>query len=378
MKCTRCGEEIPSDCVYCSKCGKEIQYIPEYNAFEEDLLQKIVEKGGKGNINIEASDEIASQSELNNKKQNRKKIAKPLLIGIGCILFVVLATYITNLELHRRQDNSFSYQYKMAQEAYELGNYQEAIDYYNRALEIDPSAVELKFEMVDIYTMTKQEAMAESLLLKLIHDKNYKTQAYERLLELYEKQENYGKIQDLLEDVNDPDLLQQFSDYMVSAPKFDSVAGSYSYEFAVTIMASAGDEVYYTLDGSDPINYGTLYTAPVAIKTGETILKAVSENDKGIYSSISTVNYTIYITKPPIPTVSPDSGVYQELQLISVAVPYDSKAYYTWDGTIPTRASYEYVAPLEMPEGDFVFSVICINNSGLSSEVSQTTYSYHP
>ncbi|MEF2734095.1 MAG: zinc-ribbon domain-containing protein, partial [Blautia sp.] len=40
MKCRNCGAEYEEGNLFCPKCGKEIQWVPEYNTLETLIRQK--------------------------------------------------------------------------------------------------------------------------------------------------------------------------------------------------------------------------------------------------------------------------------------------------------------------------------------------------
>lgn len=41
MRCTYCGAAIPDDILYCPKCGREVQIVPDYNPLEDVLTQEV-------------------------------------------------------------------------------------------------------------------------------------------------------------------------------------------------------------------------------------------------------------------------------------------------------------------------------------------------
>ena len=41
MKCENCGAELREGSVYCMVCGKPVQIVPDYNAFD-DYLDNLV------------------------------------------------------------------------------------------------------------------------------------------------------------------------------------------------------------------------------------------------------------------------------------------------------------------------------------------------
>ena len=44
MKCENCGAELREGSVYCMVCGKPVQIVPDYNAFD-DYVYKNTGKG---------------------------------------------------------------------------------------------------------------------------------------------------------------------------------------------------------------------------------------------------------------------------------------------------------------------------------------------
>lgn len=73
----------------------------------------------------------------------------------------------------------------------------------------------------------------------------------------------------------------------IAVPEEDKFTNSQYVE----LLAGAGSDIYYTLDGKDPYFYGDLYTVPLCINKN-IVLKAVSVN-RGIVSDVLETNYTI-------------------------------------------------------------------------------------
>jgi len=81
----------------------------------------------------------------------------------------------------------------------------------------------------------------------------------------------------------------------VDAPTFSPAAGSYFTAQDVTMTTTtAGADIYYTTDNTDPDNTSTMYTAPVNV-AATTTLKAVAFDGTN-YSTITTGTYTIVTT----------------------------------------------------------------------------------
>ena len=113
--------------------------------------------------------------------------------------------------------------------------------------------------------------------------------------------------------------------------------------------------------------------------TGNFEINAVCCNEKGIYSDIVTEEYQIQFKKPDLPSVSPDGGVFSEETTVTITQQKDCTIYYTWDSTDPTTESAVYTEPIVVPEGDYVLSVMAVNNkTGLVSDIYRVNFGYHP
>ena len=76
--------------------------------------------------------------------------------------------------------------------------------------------------------------------------------------------------------------------------------------------------------------------------------------------------------------VSPDGGRFTEASSVTVTVPKGVTVYYTWNDTAPSKKSSKYTGPIEIPEGNNIFSLIAVDENGLSSEVLKCNYIYYP
>lgn len=76
-----------------------------------------------------------------------------------------------------------------------------------------------------------------------------------------------------------------------SAPAANPASGTYTGTQNVTLSSDSGAEIRYTLDGSDPTPFSTLYTGPITVDHSLT-LKAFAYEHL-VYSDIITYNYTI-------------------------------------------------------------------------------------
>lgn len=87
----------------------------------------------------------------------------------------------------------------------------------------------------------------------------------------------------------------------VATPTFNPEAGTYSEAVSVTIScATEGATIYYTLDGSNPMEDGTVYTSAINITETATV-KAFAMKEGYLNSGVASATYTI--SEAPAPTL---------------------------------------------------------------------------
>ena len=381
MKCVNCGEQLNEGCVFCSKCGKEVQMVPDYNVLEDDFLRTLVDEENRKKQEKEKEKALFAKKEemLRRKAEHNKKIMITVVsvsIALVVILIVVCALLISS-----KNKNSFSYQVSKA-EAFEADkDYDKAIQYYENALSLEPNHAEVCYAIAEIYYKQKDIVSAIDYLNQAIQKDDSYVKAYERLIEVYESKGDTDSIVALTEGVTDESVLELFEAYIVLPPTFSEDAGEFDEVIELSIRASGDYNIYYTLDGKNPVDNGKIYSSPIELEEGEYTVSAVCINGKGIYSEVITNKYTIEIPVPDMPVVSPDGGTFDSSNIVDVEVevPEGCTAYYTWDGTDPYESiTMRYNGKIEVPEGNHVLSVIIINDaSGKSSSIYRGRFLYY-
>ncbi|MCI5621468.1 MAG: chitobiase/beta-hexosaminidase C-terminal domain-containing protein [Lachnospiraceae bacterium] len=384
MKCANCGAELKVGCVYCSVCGKEAQIVPDYNELDDEYLKSLLEdetdiplpqvQGNPRGKKV-ASDEKKSGKKTSEKKKNRNSLLVALiLLAVLILLSISVVILIRNNQMH-----SFTYQYEKAVSYADQHNYTKAIQYLERALELEPGNTDAQYELAKIYCEREDYKSAEILLLQTISVDPSNEEAYQLLIELYETQKKYDAISSLFESVTNDSIKKLFTDYVLDKPSFEPQGGDYEEALEISISAPNGTTIYYTMDGSDPTEHGVPYTSPISLEEeGSYTIKATACDERGIYSEVEKEKYVIEYKAPKMATVTPTAGTYTEAISITVHVPDGAKAYYTWDGTTPTTESDLYTEPLELPEGNNILAILVVSEQGLSSPIAKYNYIYQP
>ena len=201
------------------------------------------------------------------------------------------------------------------------------------------------------------------------------------MLRLYEKQKDYDSIKSLLDECDNEKVKSRYENYICEVPVISLNGGTYEKEQRIDFTAMKyGTKVYYTLDGSEPDKTnGTRYDSDYGIvlsEEGEYTLKYIAYSAKGIPSENKEEVYKIEFKAPDAPKITPDSGQYEKATKIRIAVPSGCTAYYAFDDTVTTEST-RYTGPVEMPEGEHIFSAILVNKNGKISLTASETYVFY-
>lgn len=392
MKCIYCGETITETITKCPKCGKPTQIVPDYSIYDDDNIHVLLE----GTPQISDVKETTSDEKIQNTKQEiqkqeakkkkieevRKQQNKRLLklVSVICVILVVVGILV-KISIDTTNQNSLEYQFQKGTAALMEQNYEEALVFFEQANKIAPQNCDVLFSLSEVYLNLEKERQGINCLKQIVELDSSYTKAYDALISYYEKRNDTQSVLELMKTTQNAQVLRLFKDYIVEMPSINQREGTYQEYIRLTLSSKMNTDIYYTLDGSDPIKNGLRYRGQISLdEMGEFIINAVAKNKKGIYSEVLTKKYVINIAPPSYPTISPGSGTYTEETYISVYIPSGCSAYYTWDNTNPTENSTLYVGPILIPEGrNQVLSVILIdNNTGLVSPVSRSSYDYVP
>lgn len=386
MKCPKCGNEIQEGKLLCGVCGEEVKMVPDFDLEVETQMTETLSNIVKNFIfedSVEEQVEEAEQdtelgwSEVFLEKTIVRRFSKKRLgiLLIGGLLFVCLMSYVVTQIVQFSIKNSFTYQFDRATECAANNHYDEAVAYLERALALDPEQLDARFLLAKYYYKNGQVQSAILDLhemLKLGSDKNQ--EIYELLISIYEEQQEYKKIGELLSTCEIEGIVNAYSEYAALVPEFNIQEGVYNETLRITLESNTQGFIYYTLDGSTPTRNSMVYENPIILESGDYTIKAYFVNMYGVESEMVTKTYYISLSIPDTPDVALDSGIYKKPQLIEIFHDKDTKIFYTLDGSVPTKESMRYTEPIEMPYGTSNFSIVAINEAGLSSEVVRRTY----
>ncbi|GEM_PF-2434556 len=141
----------------------------------------------------------------------------------------------------------------------------------------------------------------------------------------------------------------------VATPMAEPVGGTYPETKLVNLTCATPANIYYTINGVDPIeainasNFKFTPGTPISIATSTT-LKAKAFKTSLIPSAVMTERYDLNVN---VPIAVPGTGSYNNTQSILLSTtPNDANIYYTTNGADPTIASTKYTgAPIVITGG---------------------------
>ena len=385
MICKKCGAEIENGFLYCPKCGESIQLVPNYDVLEEELLSRVVEDKDKAKNNRFATGVYKPVSIIEGPKpKSEKKTSdygtihrnKDFIIKLAVFLSIVLLGMLIIIPLL----GSHSYDSLMnnAVKAESEEQYAKALGYYQEAYDIDNSSFEAVYGLGRMYFKVKEyDNAVEYLELALAQDLDNK-KIYSYLLDSYSELKETDKIYDLQSKAPNDEILALFDDYVIKTPEFSEPGGDYEDDVYLVLSSSEGNQIFYTLDGKNPTTSGRLFSKAIKLTEGTTEVKAVTLSSSGEYSEVVSETYNISYVALAMPVVSPQPGTFTQQEYITISVPDGCKAYYSWDGTDPSKVGLLYTEPFPIINGTSVLSVVIIDSKGNTSPIYHGDYIYNP
>lgn len=398
MKCPVCGNEIKEEQLYCESCGYEIRIVPDFEAELDtniretltevtEVVSEIVskeEQAADEDAIRSLSGDAASEEDVPWYEADErpslflgiyhflKKRKKMSLILLSLTVLAIGLTVVFGMRRATRQ--TFRYQYEQGVSAAERGNYEQALAYMRQALHYDNQQTEARMLMAGYYEKLGDLQSASEIYLDLTSYDEYRVEAYERLVAIYESEERYLGICNLMERCEYEEIRTSYNQYLAEEPIFSIADGVYEDAQLLKISANTNGIIYYTLDGTTPDEADLVYTSPILLESGEYRIQAVFINEFGMMSKVHSGQYVIEAEPPNEPIVSPDGGDYGVPEYISVEIPQGCTVYYTADGTMPDSNSTPYSRDICMPLGVTLYRFISYNEDHVASDITQVEY----
>lgn len=382
MVCTKCGAELKDTDLFCLHCGKEVQFVPDYNPVDEMLVLNLAQAQQNEIISMSTKDEKLNKQNrkdspttktdkaFNIHKRKAKNKNKSSLIILAIAFIIVFATIL----FWNYYKNSYQYQYKEAQECMEEGDFNMACDHLTKALQAKNNDINAHLLMSDAYIGLNQIDDAISSLQDVLKIDSENVVAVKQLFEIYSNYNYIDELKELISKIDGTKLATELGDFYSNRPSYSMESGTYDKFISVEITSKENGDIFYTVDGTKPNSSAIQYSGQIRLRGGTTQIRAVAIDKNGEYSVETVEEYTVNSTVPENPEIVPASGQYSSPIPIRITVPDNCKVYYTVDGTEPTGQSSLYTKPLDMPLGNHTLSVVAIDSNDIVSNIIQSNY----
>ncbi|WP_026526506.1 chitobiase/beta-hexosaminidase C-terminal domain-containing protein [Butyrivibrio sp. VCD2006] len=378
MKCPNCGNKIPEGHLYCGICGKEINFVPEFDPEVENKINESL-SGVADDLKDESIFYTKKLPGMVANKAELKPFVLPLITGIGIIVAVIVV-----LLFMKDGRNSTLNLEEQAESYYVQGKLPEAISAIDSAiLNLQEGDSEKKSELLfKKYGYQKEAGLSEDAIATLneltdadTFDEVTVATATEQMILYYEESEDYNGIYELLKKTSIQSVKDKYSMYIPYAPEIAPDGGDFDETVYVRITDAESGDIYYTINGNDPDENSIHYDDELVLEEeGDYNIRAVFINKYGLKSEISKSFFHLENIGPEEPVIMEDSGDYSQATMIVAVCDPGCRILYTSDGTDPTEESNEYTAPIPMPVGTSTYKFITIDSEGKMSPVVEKNY----
>ena len=253
-------------------------------------------------------------------------LAVVIIVSIGWYLFVY--------------DRDFTRDFLLSQARYNdlYGNSRLSSMFYDLAYEHSGRDENVAIELANQYKSDGNYTKAEVTLSNAIKNKGT-VELYSALCKTYVQQDKLMDAVAMLANISDPVMKDALEKLRPTAPTTNYEPGFYSQYIDVSLTSSAGT-LYYTVDGEYPSINGLMYSDPIPLEPGETIIYAISVADNGLVSEPVVAGYTVGgVIEPAVFTDDATEAAIREILGVT-----ESKILYTnemWDiteFTVPENA----------------------------------------
>lgn len=300
----------------------------------------------------------------------RRKRRRALIFTSIAVVFVIILSVLC-------YQNSYTGQVKKGYRLLTAREYDDAVTCFQKSIKKDKKRAEAYTGLSEVYIAQDDLEKAEQMFLSAIAGQPSNTELYRAAIMFFMDTNQEVKVSKLLDSCSSDIVLVELNGFVSEVPKFSLDDSEVFDEVQALELTSSGKAIYYTTNKTDPTVSSTKYAEPIKLDEGETEVRAISVNEKGIPSLVVSKTYVVEFPIADAPSVTPSTGQYDESQTIEVVVPDNYEAYYTLDGSDPDPASsstYKYTGPVNMPEGRTNFCVVLVDKKGRLSDVTKRNY----
>lgn len=269
MKCRKCGADIPEGKIYCEVCGTAIQMVPDYNPVDDISI------GTEENKKIKPPIE---QTETDTTKPWYYRFRYG--IGAAALLAVSLTVY------------QISYRSALQMEETMEEPEEEVLLLEKPGFSVEPGVYDYSPQLV-ISHAQREQGVIYYTKDGTTPDEN--SEVYNRPIEIGEGTTVIRAVfirRDGVSSEEADGTYEVIFDYPAE-PVFSTPSGEYAEGFYVSLSAEEDCTIYYTTNGEEPDRYAKVYSGPIYVSPGLTVLQAIAIDGDGGESGIEERIYKV-------------------------------------------------------------------------------------
>lgn len=163
--------------------------------------------------------------------------------------------------------------------------------FYKLAYSHSGNDEDVALELAEQYAADENYTKAEVSLSQAISAAP-SARLYTALCRTYMEQDKLMDAVALMTNIPDATIHAQLDAARPTEPTPSQEPGYYNTYISIE-LTSTGDTIYYTTDGEYPSIHGQVYTEPVKLPLGETVIYCISVNEDGLVSPVNVLAYTV-------------------------------------------------------------------------------------
>ena len=206
------------------------------------------------------------------------------------LVLVIIASIVWYLFVY---DRNFTRDSLLSQARFQdtHGNSRISSWFYDLAYSFSDHDENVAIELANQYKGDGNYTKAEYTLTHAI--KNGATvELYTALCKTFVEQDKLLDAVNMLDNISNPEIKAQLDALRPTAPQGDHAPGYYSQYIDLNLHSTAGT-LYYTTDGEYPSVNGSVYSGPISLPSGETVVYAIAVDGSGLVSPVTVLGYTI-------------------------------------------------------------------------------------
>ena len=196
----------------------------------------------------------------------------------------------------------------LAKDAQADGKYEKAMDYYEIALELDPSNADYALALADVSILEGSYTAAERALASAIKVAPT-TELVCKLSSVYVAQTKLLDARELLDSITDAAILRDLETMRPAAPVFNPEGGEYD-EYIEVSFADYQGTLYYSTGYEYPGPSTGVYTEPMPLSSGTSSFTALIVSDNGLVSPLAEAEYLVVGVVEELQFASPELEAY--------------------------------------------------------------------